>query len=151
MQHSLFSISYAGLWGQAVLAVRPFIRRAAELGYTSVLLAGKRPQLSVLDSDDEQIQLLIDHLRSSGVTCSVIGAYVDLGMSGAAEVPLLEMQIAYVESLCRIGKRLGSRFVRVFTAYESASLPFQVVWQRTVTAIQEMSDRAAAYGITIAI
>ena len=51
MQLGLFSISYGGLWGQAALDVRAFARRAADLGYDAVMLAGKRPHLSPLDFD----------------------------------------------------------------------------------------------------
>ena len=33
MKPVLFSVSYAGLWGQDALDVEGFIRKAAELGY----------------------------------------------------------------------------------------------------------------------
>ncbi|WP_157605099.1 sugar phosphate isomerase/epimerase family protein [Schlesneria paludicola] len=151
MQHCLFSVSYAGFWGQASLDLPQFIRRAAQLGYSNVMLAGKRPQLSILDTDERQLELLVETLDNAGVACPVIAAYIDLGHAGAVEVPFLEMQIAYVESLCRIGARLGANVVRVFTAYESDQLPFQGLWQRTVTAIQEMADRAQSFGVTIAV
>ena len=48
MKLCLFSISYAGLWGQDVLPLPGVIAKAAELGYDGVMLAGKRPHLSVL-------------------------------------------------------------------------------------------------------
>ena len=44
----------------------------------------------------------------AGVRCAAVAAYTDLGATVAAEVPVLEMQIAYVESLCRIGAKLGA-------------------------------------------
>ena len=44
-----------------------------------------------------------------------------------------EMQIAYVESLCRIGAALGASVVRVFTAYESPGQSPHAAWQRVVT------------------
>lgn len=40
---NLFSISYAGLWGQDSLPLDDFIGKAASLGYDGVMLAGKRP------------------------------------------------------------------------------------------------------------
>jgi sugar phosphate isomerase/epimerase len=69
----------------------------------------------------------------------------------AAEVPATELQVAYVESLCRIGRGLGATIVRVFTAYETDSQPLTSVWHRVVTALREVCDRAAGYGFTVAI
>jgi sugar phosphate isomerase/epimerase len=119
MELGLFSISYAGLWGQAALDLRAVVRRAAELGFDAVMLAGKRPHLSPLDFDVAAIAVLRDDLKTAGVRCPVVAAYVDLGGAVAAEVPFLEMQIGYVEGVCRIGAQLGAKFVRVFTAYET--------------------------------
>src|SRR5947209_8077265 len=128
MQLSLFSISYAGLWGQAALDLRQFIRHAAELGFEAVMLAGKRPHLSPLDCDEKTIAALRDGLLAARMKCAVVAAYVDLGANVAAEVPLLEMQIGYVESLCRIGSQLGAKCVRVFTAYEGDGQNPQTIW-----------------------
>ena len=55
MVSTLFSVSYAGLWGQATLKPVDFIRKAAELGYTAVELMGKRPHLSVLEASPERL------------------------------------------------------------------------------------------------
>ena len=151
MQLGLFSVSYAGLWGQASLDLPAFIRRAADLKFDAVMLAGKRPHLSPLDADEPLLVALLDELRSTGLKCPAIGAYVDLGATVAAEVPVLEMQIAYVESLCRIGSRLGASIVRVFTSYEAAGQAPHAVWQRTSAALREMCDRAAGHGVTIAV
>src|SRR5215468_1409212 len=115
MQLGLFSISYGGLWGQAALDLRAFVRRAAELGFDAVMLAGKRPHLSPLDYDAAAAAALRDELAAARVRCAVVAAYTDLAPAPAAEVPFLEMQIAYVESLCRIGAALGANVVRVFT------------------------------------
>jgi sugar phosphate isomerase/epimerase len=151
MQLSLFSISYAGLWGQAALDLRQFLRRAAELGFDAVMLAGKRPHLSPLDADEAAVAALRRDLQETGLRCAVVAAYTDLGAAVAAEVPFLEMQIAYVESLCRVGAQLGAKFVRVFTSYEPAGQNPQALWQRTVAALREMADRAAAHGLTVAV
>lgn len=151
MRLGLFSISYAGLWGQASLDLRSFIRRAADLGFDSVMLAGKRPHLSPLDIEESMMADLQRELKASGIRCDVIAAYVDLGATIAAEVPLAEMQVAYVESLCRMAARLGAGIVRVFTAYECAGQNPQTIWQRVVVVLREMCDRAAKHGVTIAI
>jgi sugar phosphate isomerase/epimerase len=151
MQLALFSISYAGLWGQGALDLRQFIPRAAELGFDAVMLAGKRPHLSPLDTDEDLLAALRDDLQQAGVSCPVVAAYTDLGAPVPGEVPFVEMQIAYVESLCRIGAALGARFVRVFTAYEAEGQSPHAAWGRTVAGLREMSDRAALYGLTLAV
>jgi hypothetical protein len=75
MQLSLFSISYAGLWGQARLELPEFIRHAAELGYSSVMIAGKRPHLSPLDAGEEKLRSRSSAVelrsRSSAVSSAV--------------------------------------------------------------------------------
>jgi sugar phosphate isomerase/epimerase len=81
----------------------------------------------------------------------VIAGYTDLSPSAAAEVPYLEMQISYVESLARIASELGAPVVRVFTAYETEGHNLQTVWNGVVQALREMCDRAAAYDVTIAV
>src|SRR5262249_61600858 len=68
-----------------------------------------------------------------------------------AEVPYIELQISYVESLCRLGAALGASVVRIFTAYEAPGQSPHAAWQRVVTAVREMCDRAAPHKITIAI
>jgi sugar phosphate isomerase/epimerase len=151
MQLGLFSISYGGLWGQSALDLRSFVRRAAGLGYEAVMLAGKRPHLSLLDMTPDEVAALRDELQTSGVRCAVVAAYTDLVAANAPEVPFIEMQIAYVESLCRIGAQLGANIVRVFTAYESSGQSPHGNWQRVVSALREMCDRAASHGFTVAI
>jgi len=151
MQLSLFSISYAGLWGQASLDLPGFIRHAAELGYKSVMLAGKRPHLSMLDASQARLDSIKDSLKSAGLSCPVLAAYTDFGAQIASEVPLLEMQIAYIESLCRVASVLGSKYVRVFTAYEADGQSLSAIWNRTVVALREIADCAADHNVTIAI
>jgi sugar phosphate isomerase/epimerase len=151
MQLSLFSVSYAGFWGQHKLSTTEFIAKAAKLGYGSVMIAGKRPHLSPLDATDAELAAVKGALERHGVTCSVIGAYTDLSGGGAAEVPALEMQIAYVQSLSKIAAKLGAKIVRIFTAYETDAIAVQTVWQRVVSSVREMCDRAAEHGVTLAI
>jgi sugar phosphate isomerase/epimerase len=151
MRPCLFSISYGGLWGQAALDLPAFIAKAAGLGYRAVILAGKRPHLSPLDYAPDQVAALKTALDRHGVTCPIVAAYTDFAGMPAMEVPAAELQVAYIESLCRIGRGLGASIVRVFTAYETESHPLPVVWNRVVTAIREACDRAAAFGFTVAI
>jgi sugar phosphate isomerase/epimerase len=151
MELSLFSISYAGFWGQDRLDLLDFIGKAAALGYDSVTIAGKRPHLSPLDATPERLGEVKARLDSEGITCGCIAGYTDFSGAAAAEVPILEMQISYVESLSRIAAALGAGVVRVFSAYESPMAPVATVWGRAVESLRECSDRAADLGVTIAI
>jgi sugar phosphate isomerase/epimerase len=151
MRHCLFSISYGGLWGQAALDLPGFVAKAASLGYRSVMLAGKRPHLSPLDFPPDRVAELKAVLDRHRVTCPVVAAYTDFAGMPAAEVPAVEMQIAYIESLCRVGRELGASIVRVFTAYESDLQSLATTWARVVSALREACDRAKAHGFTMAI
>lgn len=153
MTPCLFSVSYAGFWGQDALDLTGFIRQAGQLGYPSVMIAGKRPHLSPLDATPDKVKALRDALGEARVRCDVLAAYTNLSQptSVGCEVPLVEFQIAYVESLARIAAQLGTPVVRIFTAYEVEGQDLQAQWRRCVAAIREMCERAAAHGVTIAI
>ncbi|OYW20463.1 MAG: isomerase [Planctomycetales bacterium 12-60-4] len=148
---ALFSVSYAGFWGQEALDLPAFIRHAGKLGYRHVMLAGKRPHLSMLDTSDETLERVQLALQDGNVSPSVIGAYIDAAGGTASEVPFLEMQIAYVEALARLGSQLGSRVIRVFTSYEKVDGQLATLWNVTVRMLQEMCDRVAGFGQTIAV
>ena len=153
MTPALFSISYAGFWGQSTLSLTDFIRHAGKLGFASVMIAGKRPHLSPLDATPDFVKPVQDALAEAQVRCAVLAAYTNLSQpsSVGCEVPLVEFQIAYVESLARIASQLSAPVVRIFTAYEMEGQDPQAQWKRCVSAIREMCDRAAAHGVTIAI
>lgn len=151
MQLSLFSVSYAGLWGQARLSVEAVIAKAAQLGYDAVMLAGKRPHLSPLDATEEKLSSVEAALRKHGVECAALAGYVDFAGGGAAEVPYLEMQIAYAEQLAATAGRLHAKFVRLFTSYETPGQSPFALWAQTVGVLQEICDRAAVHGVTIAV
>jgi sugar phosphate isomerase/epimerase len=148
---ALFSVSYAGLWGQAALGLGDFLDRAARLGFDGVMLAGKRPHLSPLDATPKQIDQIKDNLARNGLRCEVLAAYTDFAGGSAAEVPFAEMQVAYIESLARLAAALQCGVVRVFTAYDSPAQAPGTLWPRVVTALRECCDRAAPYGVTIAV
>jgi sugar phosphate isomerase/epimerase len=115
------------------------------------MLMGKRPHLSPIDTTPQQLAELERWLDSAAICCTVLGAYTDFAGGAAAEVPYVEMQIAYVEALARIAQTLGAKVVRVFTAYEASGVPFHALWERTVTALRECCDRAVPFGVTIAV
>ena len=151
MKPCLFSVSYSGSWGQASLPLSEFIARAGRLGFVGVMLGGKRPHLSPLDATPQRLEELQSALREARVTCDVVAGYTNLASGPAAEVPLVEFQIAYVESLSRLAAQLGASVVRIFTAYDEADRDPPTLWRRVAAAVREMCDRAAQHGITIAI
>ena len=151
MKHCLFSISYAGLWGQDHLDLLDFIDRSAALGYDGVMIAGKRPHLSPLEASPERLAEVKARLDGAGVECPIIGGYTDFSGTAPPMVPVPEMQIAYVESLARIAAEVGAKYVRVFSGYEKEGEPLIHVWERVVASLQECSDRAAAHGVTLAV
>ncbi|MBA4018421.1 MAG: sugar phosphate isomerase/epimerase [Pirellula sp.] len=147
----LFSVSYAGFWGQHTLGLPEFIRHAGGLGYRHVMLAGKRPHLSVLDYDHDRLEPVISALREAQVTAPVVAAYIDAAGGAAGEVPYLEMQIAYVERLAKLGNLLGSKIVRVFTAYEKLDGSTAALWTQTVAMLREICDRVGSLGMMVAV
>jgi sugar phosphate isomerase/epimerase len=149
MRSALFSVSYAGLWGQASIPLVDVIDKAASLGFAGVMIAGKRPHLSPLDATPDALSRIEDALARTGLRCEVVAAYTDFAGGGAAEVPYAEMQVAYVESLARLAARLRCGIVRVFTAYEPTPAP--TLWPRVAAALRECCDRAAAHGVTVAV
>ena len=151
MRLALFSISYAGLWGQAVLSVREFIEQAARLGFAGVMLAGKRPHLAPLDVTPAKTEEIREVLARTGLRCEVIAGYTDFAGGPAAEVPYGEMQVAYVEALARLAAAFQCGIVRVFTAYEHVGQSLTALWPRVVALLQECCDRAAGHGVTIAL
>jgi sugar phosphate isomerase/epimerase len=151
MKLSLFSVSYAGLWGQQTLDLPAVIAKASSFGYDAVMLMGKRPHLSPLDATAEQLASIKAALEQHQIRCVAVAGYTDLAGTTAAEVPYLEMQIAYAETLARTAAELGASVVRVFTAYEVDGQSPQATWQRVVASLREISDRAAACGVTVAV
>ncbi|MDO8543549.1 MAG: TIM barrel protein [Opitutaceae bacterium] len=151
MKPCLFSVSYAGLWGQAALTLEEFITRAGQLGFRSVMLMAKRPHLSPLDATPAKLRSIKKSLEAAGVRCDVVAAYTNLAPAAAAEVPVIEFQIAYVEALAAIAAEIGASVIRIFTAYEIPGQDPQAGWQRVVVAVREMCDRVAPFGVTLAI
>ena len=80
MTKALFSVSYAGFWGQHKLELRDFVQRAGSLGYDAVMIAGKRPHLSPLDTSPERISELEGWLNDAGVACAVVAGYTNLSV-----------------------------------------------------------------------
>jgi sugar phosphate isomerase/epimerase len=149
---TLFSVSYAGLWGQHTLDLESFIRKAAALGYSAVELMAKRPHLSPLDLDGGKLDRIKQCAKENRIRIATIAGYTDFtGGEGAAEVPFVEMQLAYVRELARIAQRLEARMVRVFTGYSTAEEDCQQDWRKCVLAIRECAALAASHEVYLGV
>jgi sugar phosphate isomerase/epimerase len=152
MKPVLFSVSYAGLWGQHFLDLKSFIGKAAALGYPAVELMAKRPHLSILDADGDSLRALRDTARECGVEIATIAAYTDFtNGKSAAEVPFGEMQVAYVERCAEIAAALEAKIVRVFTGYSTGLESAQQDWNTCVRATRECAERAAGHGVILGV
>jgi sugar phosphate isomerase/epimerase len=149
----LFSVSFAGYWGQHRLGLIPFLEKAAALGYPAVEIAAKRPHLSVLDYPDEtSIQDVKAAAARLGIEIATIAAYTDFTAGRqAAEVPFVEMQLLYIRHLARLAKFLGARIIRVFSGYFSDLTDHQTDWNKCVLALREAAAVAAESGIILGL
>ena len=134
---TLFSVSYAGLWGQCRLDLKAFIAKAGALGYAAVELMGKRPHLSVLDADQHVVEGLREAAAAAGVEIATIAAYTNFTLAAGTEIPAVEQQIAYVRRLAELSRQLNARIVRVFTGYTAQRDAYQGDWDVCVRAVRE--------------
>jgi len=153
MKPALHTVSYAGVWpGQAQLTLKETVKRAKKLGFAGVEIVAKRPHLSVLDYNDEELQRLGEYMQEVGIECAATAGYTNF--SAAADhpdIPLDEMQIAYITELARITQQLGGEIIRVFTAYRHEKLSQGETYDRCVKALRECAQRAGDFGCTIAV
>jgi sugar phosphate isomerase/epimerase len=149
---TLFSVSYAGLWGQHRLDIEQFIEKAATLGYSAVELMGKRPPPSVLDADDDMLDRIRTCAEKNGIAIATIAGYTDFTAGkSAAEVPFVEMQVLYVRRLSEIAQRLGAGTVRVFTGYATVENAVSGDWEKCVKAIRESAAVAETFGVCLGV
>lgn len=153
MTPMLFSVSFAGYWGQHRLSLPEFFRKAAALGYRSVELGAKRPHLSPLDYRDAAVLAELKQAAvSAGVEIGTIAAYTDFTVGhGSPEVPLVEMQVAYVREAARMAQALGAKIVRVFSGYYTQPSAYQQDWNRCVAALRESAEVASEYGVVVGL
>lgn len=153
MSPVLFSVTYAGYWGQHRLGLIPFLEKAADLGYPAVEIAAKRPHLSVLDYPNAQSVAEIKSAADrSGIEIATIAAYTDFTAGrNATEVPFVEMQVLYVRQLAELAKALGARILRVFSGYFTDLSDHQSDWQKCVVALREAAGLAADFGVILGL
>lgn len=153
MTPMLFSVSYAGFWGQHRLGLIPFLEKAAALGYPAVEIAAKRPHLSVIDFTDvtsvAEVRQVADRL---GIEIATLAGYTDFTAGrNAAEVPFVEMQVLYVRQLAQLAKGLGASIIRVFSGYFTDLANHQADWNKCVIALREAAAVAADAGVILGL
>jgi sugar phosphate isomerase/epimerase len=152
MKAALFSVSYAGLWGQVRLELPSFIDRAKALGYQGVMLMGKRPHASILDLDAARRQALRRHLSQAGLEVACLAGYTSFTAGRECpEVPLVELQVKYVEELARLAADLDCHLVRVFTGYELEGDSPTALWNRCVEALRWCAEVAQPFGVVLGL
>jgi sugar phosphate isomerase/epimerase len=153
MTPALFSVSYAGYWGQQRLSVEDFLRKAGALCYPAVELAGKRPHLSILDHrSGESVASIRKIAQSAGVEIATIAGYTDFTAGRESpEVPQQEIQLAYVRQLAQLASWLGAKNVRVFSGYMTEPDRLAADWERVVSSLHEAAGIAAEYGVALGL
>lgn len=151
MTPTLFSVSYAGLWGQHRLDLKAFIAKAAKLGYSAVEVMGKRPHLSVLDVDRRTIDELREAASAADVEIATIAAYTNFTLARDSEVPAVELQLAYVRRLAELAQQLNAKILRIFTGYLVDQQAFQRDWDICVRAVRQCAEIAADHGILLGV
>jgi sugar phosphate isomerase/epimerase len=149
----LHSVSYMGIWrGQATLTVDEFLVKAKQLGFDGVMLAAKRPHVSLIDYDDATRQKLKARIKELGLELVCLAGYCDF-TSGVdkAGIPNTEIQAIYIGELARLARDLGTSMVRVYTGYERPDLPYDKQYAMVVEGLQLAGKIAAKYGITLAV
>jgi len=149
----LFSVSYAGYWGQHRLEMIPFLEKAASLGYPAVEIGAKRPHLSVLDfPNDDSVRQVRNTADRLGLEIATIAAYTDFTAGiHAPEVPFVEMQVLYIRHLAALARTLGARIIRVFSGYFTGPGNHQSDWNKCVVALREAADVAADAGVILGL
>jgi len=148
---TLFSVSYAGLWGQHALDLPAFLHKAKALGYEAVELMAKRPHLSVLDYGPRELAALRSEADDAGVQIATIAGYTDFTLASGMETPAVEMQVAYVTRLAEIAAALGAGIVRVFSGYTTQPEAYSRDWDVCVRALRECACRAADLGVVVGL
>ena len=104
-----------------------------------------------MDADERALEAIRDCLAKHKVRCAAVAGYTDFSPQQAAEVPFGEMQCQYVAELARLAAALDASLVRVFTGYEHPRTAPTAAWNQVVSSLRDCADRAADYGVTLAV
>jgi sugar phosphate isomerase/epimerase len=149
----LHSVSYSGVWrGQALLTVDEFLIKAKELGFDGVMLAAKRPFVSLIDYDDAARKKLRARIKELGLELVCIAGYNDFTAGvDKTGVPNVEIQAIYIGELARLARDLGTNMVRIYTGYERPDLPFDKQYAMVLDGLRMAGKIAAQYGVTLVV
>jgi sugar phosphate isomerase/epimerase len=149
----LHSVSYMGIWrGQATLSVDQFLVKAKELGFDGVMLAAKRPHVSITEYDDDARQKLRSRIKELGLELVCLAGYCDFTAGvDKAGIPNTEIQAVYVGELARLARDLGTNMVRIYTGYERSDIPYDKQYSLVVEGLQMAGKIASKYGVTLAV
>jgi sugar phosphate isomerase/epimerase len=147
----LFSVSYAGFWGQCRLDLKSFIAKAGALGYPAVELMGKRPHLSVLDADPQCLAELRDAAAAADVEIATVAGYNNFTLGRDTEIPSVEIQVAYIGQLARLAQHLGAKMLRIFTGYATQKDAFQRDWDLCIQGVRQAATVAADHGVILGV
>ncbi len=149
----LHSVSYMGIWrGQATLTVDEFLVKAKELGFDGVMLAAKRPHVSLVDYNDEARKKLRARLKELNLELVCLAAYTDFTAGvDRAGIPHTEIQAAYVGELAKLARDLGTNMVRIYTGYERTDVPYDRQYALVVEGLKMAGRLASQYGVTLAV
>jgi sugar phosphate isomerase/epimerase len=149
----LHSVSYMGIWrGQATLTVDEFLVKAKQLGFDGIMLAAKRPHVSLIDYDETERQKLKARIKELGLELVCLAGYCDF-TSGVDKpgIPNTEIQAVYIGELARLARDLGTNMVRVYTGYERPDQPYDKQYAMVVEGLRMAGKISAKYGITLAV
>ena len=140
-----------------------FRSKAAALGFDGILFMGKKPHLSPLQVGQAGLAPIKAALQRWGVQAIGVAAYNDFFMPAPSEVPVEELQLAYIEACCRVSAELGGGLVRIFTGYnhgrpgglamvgQSGGPGFTSQWNKLVELLRRCGDMAAHNGVVLAV
>jgi sugar phosphate isomerase/epimerase len=148
----LFTVSYAGFWGQERLSLKETLQKAKDIGYEGIELMAKRPHLSPVDLSDDDVGELKDTIDGLGLDVATLAAYTNFtaGLE-SREVPMVEIQLTYIERLCQFAQILDCQLVRIFTGYSTDQMSYWAQRDMCVEAVQDACDVAAKYGVNIGV
>ncbi len=149
----LHSVSYMGIWrGQATLSVDEFLVKAKQLGFDGVMLAAKKPHVSLIDYDYAARLKLKARIKELGLELVCLAGYCDFTAGvDKAGIPNTEIQAVYIGELARLARDLGTNMVRVYTGYERPDVPYDKQYAIVVDGLKMAGKIASEYGVTLAI
>ena len=148
----LHSVSYAGFWGQPALSVEQIIDKAKELGFGGVMLAAKRPHVSILDYNEAARTKLRRLLERKRLKNLCLAGYSNITADlEHPDVPTTEIQTQYLIELAKLAHELGGSMVRIFTGYENPAHDYTRQLRMIAASLREAAKRAADYNVTFAV